>query len=190
MTTLYQHIEDLTPEAWAALAKRAAQTAAAAAEEQGLTPPAEVAAVAAMSEQELIAHRARNGPGQRRLSPVMRLVHADHLRAAAEHLAATARQDAADARAEADLARGETDRALQETAEARERVRSIETESDNKDRQRAADQAADRRVIEELRGSLRTPAPTPKLKSLLRERKSAQPRPAPPCVPLNARRTA
>lgn len=153
-TTTYQRIEDLTPAEWAALTRRAAQTAAAAAEDVGLAPSADVAAVAAMSEEQLIDHRNTHGPGQRRLSAVMRLVQADQLRANAEHLALTAQQDRTDAAAKAEMADAEAARAVQEAALARERAREVEAESARKDQRRAADHAADQRTIEALRSEL------------------------------------
>src|SRR5262245_32020701 len=110
MTTLWQHIEDLDDDAWAELTKRAA-TAAVAANEH---PPTVLAAVAAMTEHELVGHRSRVGPTQKRLSPVMRLVEADHLRALAQDQARQAHQDTQDAQVAAALARTEAEQSVHE----------------------------------------------------------------------------
>ena len=99
MTTLQQHIEDLDIEEWAALTKRAAMAAVAAAEQLGIPAPEELARVAAMSERELVDHRIRFGSSPRRLSPLMRLVQADELRVSAERQARQAEQDKQDAAA-------------------------------------------------------------------------------------------
>ena len=84
MTSTWRHITDLDVDEWAALTRRAAAEAVAAAERRGKTPPAELVAVAGMTERQLVEHRTRNGPARQRLSPVMQLVEADHLRRTAE----------------------------------------------------------------------------------------------------------
>ncbi len=64
MTTTMRHITDLGVDEWAALTRRAAVEAVEAAQRRGRTPPAELAAVAAMSERQLVERRARNGPAR------------------------------------------------------------------------------------------------------------------------------
>jgi colicin import membrane protein len=109
MTTTHQHIEDLDVDTWAALTRRAAADAVAAAQRRGMKPPAELAAVAAMTVGELVQRRKRNGPARKRLSPAIQLVEADHLRRAAEDRAREAHQDKLDAEAAATLARAEAE---------------------------------------------------------------------------------
>src|ERR1700754_2036391 len=109
MTTTWEQIADLKPDEWAALTRRAAAEAVAAAERRGKTPPAELVAVAAMTERQLVERRARNGPARQRLSPVMQLVEADHLRRIAEARAREAHQHKLDAEAAATAARAEAE---------------------------------------------------------------------------------
>src|SRR6476646_5777427 len=80
MTTTLQHIADLNGDEWAALTRRAAVEAVAAAKKRGKTPPPELVAVATMTERQLLDRRARNGQARQRLSPLMQLVEADQLR--------------------------------------------------------------------------------------------------------------
>ena len=54
MTATMQHITDLGVDEWAALTRRAAVEAVEAAQRHGRTPPTELAAVAAMSERQLV----------------------------------------------------------------------------------------------------------------------------------------
>lgn len=61
MTMLRQHIEDLDVDTWAGLTKRAAEAALDAAARCNQPPPAEMVAIAAMSEHELAEHRSRSG---------------------------------------------------------------------------------------------------------------------------------
>ena len=60
MSTLRQHIDDLDIRTWATLTKRTAERAVAAAAQAGQEPPPPLAAVAAMSEAELIENRRKN----------------------------------------------------------------------------------------------------------------------------------
>src|ERR1700754_5184416 len=109
MTATMQHITDLGVDEWAALTRRAAVEAVEAAQRHGRTPPTELAAVAAMSERQLVERRAQNGPARTRLSPVMQLVEADHLRRLAEGQAREAHQGRLDAESAAAAARVEAD---------------------------------------------------------------------------------
>src|ERR1700738_693625 len=107
MTTTRQHIEDLDVDAWAALTRRAAADAVAAAERGGAKAPDELVTIARMSERELVEHRTRNGPARTRLSPVMQLVEADHLRRVAQAYARNAEQGKLDAESATVMARAE-----------------------------------------------------------------------------------
>jgi hypothetical protein len=151
MTTTRRHIEDLDVEAWAALTRRAAADAVAAA---GTKAPAELVRVAAMSERELIEHRSRNGPARRRLSPVMRLVEADHLRRLAEAAAADAGQGKRDAESEAAMARAEAQQSAQAAAVARDQVREVQAQAAQKERERTAERATHEHAIQQLRSEL------------------------------------
>jgi colicin import membrane protein len=154
VTNTLQHIEDLDFAEWAALTKRAAGAAVAAAQRLGTTPPVVLTAVAAMSEQDLIEHRNRFGPGRKRLSPVMRLVKADQLRVVAERQAGEAQQDKRDAEAAASMARAETEQFARAAMHARERARAVEAESARKDAERADQRAAAQHAVEEMRAQL------------------------------------
>jgi colicin import membrane protein len=151
MTTTRQHIEDLDVEAWAALTRRAAADAVAAA---GTKAPAELIKVAAMSERELIDHRSRDGPARRRLSPVMQLVEADHLRRLAEAGAANAGQGKSDAESAAAMARAEAQQSAQAAAAARDQVREVQAQAAQKERERTAECAAHEHAIQQLRSEL------------------------------------
>ena len=110
MTSLRQHIEDLDVDSWARLTRHAAVAAVEADQRQGKTASAELTVVAGMSERELIELRNRLGPAAQRLSPVMQLVEADHLRAVAEHEARQAEQAKRDAaKAQREARNGKTD---------------------------------------------------------------------------------
>ena len=126
MTTTLQHIEALGADEWATLTRRAAVEAVAAAKRRGKTPPPELVAVAAMTERQLVERRARNGPARQRLSPVMQLVEADHMRRVAEGRALEAHQDKLDAEAAAGAARVEADESSRIAAEARAAVRTAQ----------------------------------------------------------------
>ena len=154
MTTTLQHIEDLDRDAWAALTKRAAVTAVAAAERLGTKPPAVLAVMAAMTEHDLVEHRNRFGPGRKRLSPLMQLVEADQLRIAAERHAREAQQDQHDAEAAASMARAEAEQSARAAREARERARAAEAQAARKDIERADERAAARQALEEVRAEL------------------------------------
>jgi hypothetical protein len=143
LTSLRQHIEDLDPQAWTALTRRAAIDAVAAAERRGMQAPAETVAVSTMTERELLEHRQRSGPARKRPSPMMQLVEADHLRAAAEGQARDAVQDKRDAQAAAAVARAEADESARAATAARERSRTV-----------ASDLAAAQQTIQQLRAEL------------------------------------
>jgi hypothetical protein len=154
MTTTRQHIEDLDVDAWAAVTRRAAADAVAAAEQRGTNPPSDLVAVASMSERELVAHRNRNGPARERLSPVMRLVEADHRRYVAEDVARDAQQGKLDAEAAAALARSEAEQSAQAATAAREQARTVQAQAAQKERERAAERAAHEQALQQLRGKL------------------------------------
>ncbi|OBK18652.1 hypothetical protein [Mycobacterium sp. 1245852.3] len=154
MTTLQQHIEDLDIEEWAALTKRAAMAAVAAADQLGIPASEEVARVAAMSERELVDHRNRFGSGPKRLSPLMRLVQADQLRVAAERQARQAEQDKQDADAAAQMARDEAEQSARVAEDSRQRVRAIQAEAARKDAERADQRLAEQQVLQQLRTDL------------------------------------
>ncbi|WP_204803175.1 hypothetical protein [Mycobacterium riyadhense] len=154
MTTTRQHIEDLDPTAWAALTKRAAAVAVAAAQRFGSTPPVELLAMATMTERDLVEHRARLGPARKRPSAMMRLVEADHLRVIAEGHARQALQDKKDAEAAASLARAEAEQSARDATAARERVRQIQAQAARKDAERSAERAAAQQAIEQMRTEL------------------------------------
>lgn len=154
MTTTRQHIEDLDPASWAALAKRAAAVAVAAADRLEKTAPAELLAVAAMSEPDLVAHRNRSGPERKRLSAVMRLVEADHLRVLAEGHAREAQQEKKDAEAAAALARAEVQQAARDATAAREHAREVQAQAARRESERSAERAASARDFEQLRTEL------------------------------------
>lgn len=154
MTSLMRQIEELNVDEWAALTKQAAQTAVAVTTRCGIAPAAEVAAVAAMSEQELIDHRRRFGSAPQRLSIVQQLVQADHRRVLAERQGEQADQDRRDAEAAADTARAEAEQSAQAATAARERVRAVEADSARKDAQRAEERAAAQQRLDLLLGEL------------------------------------
>lgn len=154
MTTTRQHIEDLDPAAWAALTKRAAAASVAAAERLGMQPPTELLAVSAMTERELVDHRNRFGPAARRLSPVLRLVEADHLRVVAEAAARQAEQDKKDAEAAAEAARKEAEQAARDLTAARERTREVEAEAARERAEWAAERATAQQAMEQVRDAL------------------------------------
>jgi colicin import membrane protein len=138
MTTTRQHIEDLDVEAWAALTRRAAADAVAAA---GKKAPEELVRVAAMSERELVEHRNRNGPTRIRLSPVMQLVEADHLRRLAEHDVESAEQGKRDAQSAAAMSRAEAQQSAQAASVARDQAREVRAQAAQKEVERAAERA-------------------------------------------------
>lgn len=154
MRSLVQQIEELDVEEWAALTKRSAAAAVAAAEHTGMAPSAAVAAVAAMTEQELIDHRNRFGPAPKRLSPVMQLVHADQMRVVAERQAQKADQDKRDAEAAAEMARTDAEQSSRAATAARELARATKAESARQETQRAEERAAAQQRLDLLRDEL------------------------------------
>ncbi|MGE2817997.1 hypothetical protein ACQI5H_23070 [Mycobacterium heidelbergense] len=154
MTHLRQHIEELDIERWAALTRRAATEAVDAAQRRGENAPADVAAVAAMSEHELIEHRTRAGPAPRQLSPVMQLVDADHRRALAEHQARQAEQAQRDAQTTAQMARTQAEESAQAAAEAREQARAANTEAARQAAEHTAELRSAQKALEEARAEL------------------------------------
>jgi hypothetical protein len=154
MTTTWQQIEDLDVDTWAAVTRRVAVDALAAAKRFGKRPPAELVAVAAMTERELVEHRKRSGPARKRPSPVMQLLEADHLRAVAEGRARDAHQDKQDAEAAASIARAEAAEHARATTTARERARAVETDAKRKEVERAAERAGTDEALRQLHNEL------------------------------------
>jgi hypothetical protein len=142
MTSVRGHIEDLGADEWASLTRRAAAEAIEAAKRRGKKPPAELVAVAGMTERQLIDRRSRNGPARQRLSPVMALVEADHLRRIAEGRAQSAHQDKLDAEAAAAAARVEADESLRSANAARAQLRTAQQHVAEKDMERTAERSA------------------------------------------------
>lgn len=142
MTSLHSHIDDLGVDEWAALTRRAAVAAVEAAKRNGKKPAAELVAVAGMTERQLADRRKRNGPVKQRLSPVMKLVEADHQRRIAEEQAQTAHQDKLDAEAAAAAARVEADEASRTATAARAQLRTAQQHVAEKDMERTAERAA------------------------------------------------
>jgi hypothetical protein len=151
MTTTRQHIEDLDVEAWAALTRRAAADAVAAA---GMDAPEELVRVAAMSERELVEHRNRNGPARTRLSPVMQLVEADHLRRVAQADARNGEQGKLDAESATAMARAEAQESARAANVARDQAREVEAQAAQKEVERAADRAAHEQALQQVRREL------------------------------------
>ncbi len=158
MTTTLQHIGDLSVDQWAALTRRAAVEAVEAAKRRGKTPPTELVAVAALTERQLLERRARNGAPRQRLSPLMQLVEADHLRRMAEGRAREAYQDKLDAEAAAAAARIEADESSRSASAARAAVRTAQQQVTEKDLERTAERAAaaeaHERAVQQLRAEL------------------------------------
>jgi hypothetical protein len=158
MTSLQGHIEDLGADEWASLTRRAAAEAVEAANRRGKKPPAELVAVATMTERQLLDRRARNGPARQRLSPVMALVEADHLRRIAEGRAQSAHQDKLDAEAAAAAARVESDESSRTATAARAQLRTAQQHVAEKDMERAAERAAateaHERALQQIRAEL------------------------------------
>ena len=158
MTATMRHIEDLSVDEWAALTRRAAAEAVAAAERRGKTPPAELVAVAAMTERQLIERRARNVPARQRLSPLMQLVEADHSRRMAEGRTRDAYQDKLDAEAVAAAARAEAEESSRAAAAARAHLRTVQQQAAERDTERTVEQAAaaeaHERGMQQLRAEL------------------------------------
>lgn len=158
MTSLHSHIQDLGNDEWASLTRRAAAEAVEAAKRRGQQPPAELAAVARMSERQLLDRRTRNGPVRQRLSPVMQLVQADHLRRKAEAAAQTAHQNKLDAEASAAAARVEADEAARTADAARAQLRAAQQSVAEKDMERTAERTAaaeaHERALQQLRAEL------------------------------------
>ena len=158
MTATMRHIQDLSVDEWAALTRRAAVEAVAAAERRGKTPPAELVAVAAMTERQLVERRARNVPARQRLSPLMQLVEADHSRRMAEGRTRDAHQDKLDAEAVAAAARAEAEESSRAAAAARAHLRTVQQQAAERDTERTAERAAaaeaHERGMQQLRAEL------------------------------------
>lgn len=155
MTSLQEHIEDLKPAAWAALTRRAAECAVGAAEQLGEQPPAELVAVAAMTEAQLIEHCRKNfGRAKRRPTARMKLIEADRRCALAEQRAREAEQDKEDAAADAAAARAEAQESAVAAEAARERAAAADAESAWKELQLATERRDGQAAFARLRGEL------------------------------------
>jgi colicin import membrane protein len=156
MTTLREHIDRLDLREWASLTKRTAQSAIEAAEQTGQPPPAQLAAVAKMSESELIDNLRKYGWQQTRRPPTVRqrLTEATHQRELARQAAASAVQDRADAVADAKAARAEAEAATAAAEEAREGARTAREELARKELQRTVESREAQQELENLRNDL------------------------------------
>jgi colicin import membrane protein len=156
VTTLQEHIEALEPEAWAALTKRAAKCAVEAAKQLGQQPPAELLAVAAVTEAQLIEHRRKNSGRVKRRRPTarMKLIEAEHRCALAEQRAREAEQDKEDAVADAVAARAEAQESALAAEAARERAAASDAESGLKELQLATERRDGQAALARLRGEL------------------------------------
>jgi colicin import membrane protein len=156
VTTLQEHIEALDPAAWAALARRAAECAVGAAEQLGQQPPAELVAMAAMTEAQLIEHRRKNSGRAKRRRPTarMKLIEAEHRCAQAEQRAREAEQDKEDAVADAAAARAEAQESAVAAEAARERAAAADAESAWKELQLATERRDGQSALARLRGEL------------------------------------
>lgn len=148
MTTTRQHIEDLEPTQWAGLTRAAAAESIETSRRLGLEPRPETIALAAQTEAELVEHRSKAGPVEKRLSTVMQLVAADQRSREAQRLATEAHQGRLDAEASATIARADADESARVAQEARERVRAVQADSAKKDRKRAQERAADQQALQ------------------------------------------
>jgi colicin import membrane protein len=156
VTTLQEHIEALDPEAWAALTKRTAECAVGAAQQVGRQPPAELVAVAAMTEAQLIEHRRKNSGKAKRKRPTarMKLIEADHRCSLAELRAREAEQDKEDALADAAAARARAQESAAAAEAARERAAAAYAESGWKELQLDAERRDGQAALERLREEL------------------------------------
>jgi colicin import membrane protein len=123
MTTVRRHIEDLGVDEWAALTRRAAVEAVESARRRGKTPPAELVAVAAMTERQLLERRAKR-PGQTTAFTADEARRGRHMRRMAEGRARDAHQDKLDAESAAAAARIEADESARIATAARAQLRT------------------------------------------------------------------
>jgi colicin import membrane protein len=156
VTTLREHIERLDLGSWASLTKRTAQSAVEAAEQTGQPPTAQLAAVANMSESELIDNLRQNGWQNTRRPPTVRqrLTESVHLGKLLEQQRASATQDRADAVAAAKAAREEAESAAAAAEEAREGTRTAREELARKELQRTVQSREAQQEMENLRNDL------------------------------------
>jgi SWI/SNF-related matrix-associated actin-dependent regulator 1 of chromatin subfamily A len=156
VTTLRDHIDRLDLRAWASLTKRTAQSVVEAAERTGQSPPAQLAAVAKMSESELIDNYRTNSRQHTRRAPTVRqrLTEANHQRELARQATASAVQDRTDAKAEAKAACAEAEAAAAAADEAREIARTAREEVARKELQRTVESRATQQELEKLRADL------------------------------------
>jgi colicin import membrane protein len=156
VTTLGQRIDELDVPTWAALTKRAAERAVAAAEQAGKQPPARLIAMAKMSETELIDICRKDTWHLKRRPPTLRekLVEAELLRAMAVQRAQAAEQDKKDALANAAAARTEAQQAAAAADDSRDRARATTEELLSKELQQAAEERATAVEFESLRKEL------------------------------------
>ncbi len=152
MTTLRDHIDSLDTQTWAALTKRTAERAVAAAQQLGREPPAELTAVAAMSEAQLVEHRQKSTwkAERRRLTGRMKVIEAEHQRAQAQRRANEAEQDKDDALADAAAARVEAQAAAAAAEVASERARAALDELVSKELQRMGERRESQANLDRL----------------------------------------
>ena len=152
MTSLRDHIESLDTQNWAALTKRAAERAVAAAQQLGKEPPAHLKAVAAMSETQLVENRQKSvwKPTLRRPTARMKLIEAQHQQALARQRANDAEQDKDDAQADAAAARLEGQAAAAAAEAARERARAALDELASKELQRTRERRESQAQLDSL----------------------------------------
>jgi hypothetical protein len=156
VTTLREHIERLDLRSWASLTKRTAQSAVEAAQQTGQPPPPQLAAVARMSESELIDNLRKNGWSNQRRAPTVRqrLTEANHQRELARQATRAAVQGRADALADAKAARAESESAAAAAEEAREGARIAREELARKELQRTVESRQAQQEVENLRNEL------------------------------------
>jgi colicin import membrane protein len=156
VTALGQRIEGLDMLRWAALTKRTAERAVAAAEKVGRRPSARLTALAKMSEAELIETCRKNTWRPQRRPPTLheKLVEAELMRAMAEQRAQVAEQDRKDALADAVAARAEAQQSAAAADDARERARTTTEELLRKELQRAAEQRENMAQFDSLRNQV------------------------------------
>jgi hypothetical protein len=151
VTTLREHIESLDTHTWAALTKRTAERAVAAAQQLGKEPPAQLAAVAAMSEAQLVEHRQKSTwTAKRRPTARMKLIEAEHQHALAQRRAHEAERNKDDALADAAAARVEAQASAAAAEAARERARATLDELASKELQRRGERRESQAQLESL----------------------------------------
>ena len=152
MTALLDRIDSLDTQTWASLTKRAAERAVAAAQQLGKEPPAQLKAVAAMSEAQLVEHRQKSlwKATRRRPTARMKLIEAEHQRALAQRRVNEAEQAKDDALSDAAAARLEAQAAAAAAEAARERARTALDELAKKELQRTNERRESQAQVDSL----------------------------------------